>query len=49
MVSFSGYSDRFHVARGNEYLELQPAFAANKITGLATWNGHKETLEVAGF
>ena len=49
MVSFSGYSDRFHVARGNQYLELQPAFAANRITGLTTWNDQKETLEVAKF
>ncbi len=49
MVSFSGYSDRFHVARGNEYLELQPAFASNQVTGLATWNGHVETLEVPEF
>jgi len=49
MVSFSGYSDRFHVARGNEYLELQPAFAANKVTGLMTWNDHKETLTVPEF
>jgi len=49
MVSFSGYSDRMHVARGNEYLELQPAFAANAITGLSTWNGNVETLEAAPF
>ncbi len=44
-VSFSAYSDRFHVSRGNEYLELQPAFAANKITALTTWSETKETLE----
>lgn len=49
MVSFSGYSDRFHVARGNDYLELQPAFAANRITGLSTWNEQKETLEKDEF
>ncbi len=49
LVSFSGYSDRFHVARGNEYLELQPAFAANQINGLTTWNDQKETLDVADF
>ena len=49
MVSFSGYSDRFHVARGNEYLELQPAFAANRITGLMTWNETKEKLEIPEF
>ena len=49
MVSFSGYSDRFHVARGNEYLELQPAFAANQITGITTWNDQKEILEAAEF
>ena len=46
MVSFSGYSDRLHVARGNEYLELQPAFVPNKITGLTSWNDKKETLEI---
>ena len=49
MVSFSGYSDRFHVSRGNDYLELQPAFAANRITGLTTWLEQKEKLEVAEF
>ena len=49
MVSFSGYSDRFHVARGNDYLELQPAFAANRISGLTTWNDQKEILDVAEF
>ncbi len=49
MVSFSGYSDRFHVARGNDYLELQPAFAANRITGLTTWNETKEKLEIPEF
>ncbi len=48
-VSFSAYSDRLHVSRGNEYLELQPAFAANQISGLDTWNGEKETLEHAEF
>ena len=48
-VSFSAYSDRLHVSRGNEYLELQPAFAANRITGLMTWNETKETLEHAEF
>jgi len=45
MVSFSAYSDRFHVSRGNQYLELQPAFASNKVTGLMTWNETKETLQ----
>ncbi len=45
MVSFSAYSDRMHVSRGNEYLEIQPAFAANRITGLKTWNENKEMLE----
>jgi predicted dehydrogenase len=49
MVSFSGYSDRFHVSRANDYLELQPAFAANRITGLTTWNDQKETLDVNKF
>lgn len=49
MVSFSGYSDRFHVARGNEYLELQPAFAANQIGGLSTWNNQQEVLTVAEY
>ena len=48
-VSFSAYSDRLHVSRGNEYLELQPAFAANQVTGLSTWNGSVETLEHAEF
>lgn len=48
-VSFSAYSDRLHVSRGNDYLELQPAFAANRITGLDTWNGQKEKLDVAEF
>jgi predicted dehydrogenase len=48
-VSFSAYSDRIHVARGNEYLEIQPAFSANNITGLTTWNDTKETLEHAEF
>lgn len=48
-VSFSAYSDRLHVARGNDYLELQPAFAANRITGLQTWNGSLEELEHAEF
>lgn len=48
-VSFSAYSDRLHVSRGNDYLELQPAFAANRITGLSTWNESKETLEHAEF
>lgn len=48
-VSFSAYSDRFHVSRGNNYLELQPAFAANAITGLQTWNGEVEKLEIPEF
>jgi predicted dehydrogenase len=48
-VSFSAYSDRMHVSRGNEYLEIQPAFAANRITGLMTWNETKEILEHAEF
>jgi len=48
-VSFSAYSDRLHVARGNQYLELQPAFGANSITGLDTWNGSKESLTKAEF
>ncbi len=48
-VSFSAYSDRLHVSRGNEYLELQPAFAANAITGLQTWNQNVEKLEAAEF
>jgi len=48
-VSFSAYSDRLHVSRGNEYLELQPAFAANQITGLMTWRETKEQLEAAEF
>ncbi len=49
MVSFSAYTDRFHVSRGNEYLEIQPAFAANRITGITTWNETKETLEMPEF
>ncbi len=49
MVSFSGYSDRLHVARGNEYLELQPAFATNQITGLKTWSDQKEVLNITEF
>lgn len=49
MVSFSAYTDRFHVATGNEYLELQPAFAANQITGITTWNESKETLPIPEF
>lgn len=48
-VSFSAYSDRLHVSRGNEYLELQPAFSANNITGLSTWNESKETLPIPEF
>lgn len=48
-VSFSAYSDRLHVSRGNEYLELQPAFAANGINGLSTWNEAKEVLDHAEF
>ncbi|MEM1323424.1 MAG: Gfo/Idh/MocA family oxidoreductase [Bacteroidota bacterium] len=48
-VSFSGYSDRLHVARGNEYLELQPAFAANTQLALQSWNNQSESLEVAEY
>ena len=48
-VSFSAYTDRFHVARGNQYLALQPAFAANAVTGISTWNDEKETLSHAEF
>jgi predicted dehydrogenase len=48
-VSFSAYSDRLHVARGNDYLELQPAFAANRITGLQSWNGQTEKLDKPEF
>lgn len=49
MVSFSAYSDRFHVATGNGYLEIQPAFAANRITGIMTWNESKENLPIPEF
>lgn len=28
-VSFSAYTDRYYVAKGNQYLELNPAFTAN--------------------
>lgn len=49
MVSFSAYTDRFHVATGNEYVELQPAFAANQITGITTWNESKETFPIPEF
>ena len=45
MNSFSAYSDRFHVSRSNNYLELQPAFASNAVKGLMTWNETKETLQ----
>lgn len=48
-VSFSAYSDRMHVSRGNEYLEIQPAFSANNITGLTTWNDEKEALPMPKF
>lgn len=49
MVSFSAYTDRFHVSRGNEYMEIQPAFSANNITGIMSWNETKETLEMPEF
>ncbi len=48
-VSFSAYTDRFHVATGNGYLEIQPAFSANRITGIMTWNESKETLPLPEF
>lgn len=48
-VSFSAYSDRFHVSRGNTYLAMQPCFSANSVTGIKTWNGEVETLERAEF
>ncbi|MFK7770507.1 MAG: Gfo/Idh/MocA family protein [Saprospiraceae bacterium] len=48
-VSFSAYTDRFHVSTGNGYLELQPAFSANRVTGIMTWNEQKETLPLPEF
>ena len=47
-ASFSGYVDRLHVSRGNQFLELAPAFSANAATSLRSWEG-AEKLEVPEF
>lgn len=47
-ASFSAYLDRYHVAKGNDFLELRPAFSANTKLSLHDWNGDR-SLPCAEF
>ncbi len=47
-VSFSAYTDRYYVAKGNEFLELKPAFTANADMSLQSREAPRK-LPVAEF
>lgn len=47
-VSFSAYTDRYYVAKGNQFMELKPAFTANADMVLQSREAPK-TLPVAEF
>ncbi len=38
-VSFSAYVDKYHVSKGNDFLEMRPAFAANSKLTFRNWEG----------
>jgi predicted dehydrogenase len=47
-ASFSAYVDRYHVAKGNDFREMTPAFAANAKLSLRNWD-EKKSLPAAEF